>query len=222
MGATRLASVALLAAMIACAAPSATPGVQRAGAGQPKLADLVAASKVAVFKITYRIGATGTQPGQDAVIGDQTWYFKPPRARLDFVSLYGGPGARASEFDLPEGTFLCSDQAGQMQCMAVPSTPLDQNMVVAAQRDLLSDPAKYNATFTEVKKIAGQDGLCYEVTPKASSMFTSGTFCLTKDGISLLTRASTYGVTYSMEATSFSSTVSDSDFILPAKPQTHP
>jgi hypothetical protein len=218
MGATRLAPVALLAAMITCAAPTATPAVQPAGGGQPKLADLVAASKVAVFKITDRISATGSQPGQDAVIGDQTWYFKPPRTRLDFVSLYGGPGARASEFDLPEGSFVCLDNAGQAQCTAVPSAPLDQNMVVAAQRDLLSDPAKYNATFREVKKIAGQDGLCYEVTTKASSMFTLGTFCFTKDGISLLTRATTYGVTYSMEATSFSTTVPDSDFTLPAKP----
>jgi hypothetical protein len=217
-GATRLALVALLTAMIACAAPTATPAVQPAGAGQPKLADLVAASKVAVFKITYHISATGSQPGQDAAIGDQTWYFKPPRARLDFVSLYGGPGAWASVFDLPEGTFLCSDQAGQTQCMAGLSTPLDQNMVAVARRDLLSDPARYDATFKETKKIAGQDGLCYEVTPKASSMFTTGNFCFTKDGISLLTSATMYGVTYSMEATSFSTTVPDSDFTLPAKP----
>jgi hypothetical protein len=220
MGARRLAAVAVLASIISCGGATPTSTAQPAGQGQPKFADLAAASKVAIFKITYRIGATGS--GQDAVIADQTWYFKPPRARLDFVSLYGGPGPRVSQFMLPEGTFVCEDKAGQIGCTAINSTPLDQNMVATALHDVVDNPARYNATFKEVKKIAGQDGLCYDVAPSTSSAFAAGTFCFTKDGISLLSRATYGSVTWSMEATSVSLTVPDSDFILPARPQTRP
>ena len=83
----------------------------------PKLADLLAAGKLAEYKITYRISASGG--GADAFSGDQTWYFKPPRARFDFSMDQGGQKTTISFFSLADGTYYCFGTGGSSQCFGV-------------------------------------------------------------------------------------------------------
>ena len=56
------------------------------------------------------------------------------------------------------------------------------------------------------------------MTSGAGGSFSSGAFCYTKDGVPLLSHFAVQGASWTMEATSFSATVADSDFTLPAKP----
>ena len=214
------ASAGATAAAATSAAATTTPATSAAGAGQPGFADLLAAAKLSQYKITYKITTSGA--GAEALSGDQTWYFKPPKARFDFSSNFGGQKTTISFFTLPEGSFYCFTAAGAgAQCFGVAGvgSPLDQNVAAQAQSSLLSNPAGYGATFKENKTIAGQQGVCYDVKASAATTaFTAGTFCYSKDGLALLSNFSAQGSTWSMEATNVSLTVPDSDFTLPAKP----
>ena len=188
-----------------------------ATASSQSLSELLAAAKVKEYKITYKITATGA--GAEALSGDQTWYFKPPRSRFDFTTNMGGTLTTMSIFALPEGSYMCFAMAGQSQCLGTPATgsPLDQNQALLTQRAMVANPGQYGATFTGQKSIAGQQGQCYDVSATAGA-FSKGSFCYTKEGIQLLSAFTTSGSTWSMEATNLSTTVPDSDFTLPAKP----
>jgi hypothetical protein len=193
--------------------PSVAPG-----AAQPKLLEVLSAAKLTQYKITYKITTTGA----GASTGEQSWYFKPPRSRFDFAMDMGGQKMTISHFSLPDGQFYCFNPGGSMQCMSIAGvgSPLDQNLAASFQQSLVEHPDQYGGTFTGTKTIAGQQGLCYDVkaaTTVATGM-SAGSFCYSKDGIALLSQFSAAGTSWSMEATSISTTVPDSDFTLPAKP----
>ena len=201
----------------AAATGAGTPATAQpaANAGQPKLNEILASAKLSEYKVTYRITATGVPASE------QTWYFKPPRSRFDFgMDMGGGQKTTISFFTLPDGTFYCFSGGGQSQCLTVPGvgSPLDANFAAVAQQSLIGHPDQYGATFKEAKTIAGQAGLCYDVTGSATGAFSAGTFCYTKEGLSLLSSFTLQGSTWTTEATNLSRTVPDSDFTLPAKP----
>ncbi len=199
---------------VVTSAPAATPG----GAGRPKLLDLLTAAKLASYKVTYHVTATDAA---QSFSGDQTWYFAPPRARFDFSSTFAGQRTTISFFVLSAGAYYCFAVGGQTRCLSVGGigSPLDQNFAVVVQRDLTENPDHWGGTFKDIRTIAGLQAYCYDVTSAAANTaVSSGTFCYSKDGIALLSRFSASGATWSMEATSVSATVPDSDFKLPAEP----
>ena len=216
-GASAGATSAATQAVAATGTSSGATGATAAGGPQPGLGSLLSSSKTQEYKVTYKITATGT--GAEALSGNQTWYFKPPRSRFDFTTNMGGTLTTMSIFTLPEGSFMCFAMAGQSQCLGTPATgsPLDQNPAAVAQRQMVDNPSAFGATFTGAKTIAGQSGLCYDVKATAGA-FSAGTFCYTKEGIQLLSAFTAQGLTLSTEATNLSLTVPDSDFTLPVKP----
>jgi hypothetical protein len=216
-GASAAAGASTAATTAPTAAPTTSAGGTAAG-NQPKLLDLLSAAKLSEYKITYKITASGQ--GAEAMSGDQTWYFKPPRSRFDFSSTFGGQTTTISFFSLPDGSYYCFAAPGAgAQCLSVGGvgSPLDQNAAAVTQRSLVDNPDKFGAAYKESKTIAGQTALCYDVTGAAGT-FSSGTFCYSKTGLALLSTFSMQGASWSMEATNVSTTVADSDFTLPAKP----
>ncbi len=197
-----------------------TAAATAAGGNQPKLTDLLASAKIAQYKITYKISVTGG--GAESLGGTQTWYFKPPRSRFDFSVSQSGQSFQMSVFSLPEGTFFCQTITGAgATCFSSKgvSSPLDQNLAVTTSRDLIENSAKYGSTFTDTRTIAGTQATCYDVKATAAGTgMQTGTFCYSKDGIPLLQTFAVSGASWSVEATSLSTTVPDSDFTLPAKP----
>jgi hypothetical protein len=189
-------------------------GAASPASNQPNFTDVLAAAKLSQYKVTYKMTVTGA--GDTG--GEQTWYFKPPRSRFDFSTTAGGQKTTISLFSLPEGTFYCFGTGAVSQCVTASGvgSPLDSNPAATVQRALLENPAQYGATFKETRTIAGQQGLCYAVA--ASTTFQSGTFCYTKEGLALLSQFTAAGSTISMEATQLSTTVPDSDFVLPSMP----
>lgn len=217
-GATGAAATA--AATSAVTGAPATTAPAGSAASQPKLVDLLAAAKISQYKVTYKLTATGA--GADAFSGEQSWYFKPPRARFDFGSTFGGQKTTISFFSLPEGSFYCFAGGGSTQCLSIAGvgSPLDQNLAASFQQSLIQHPDQYGGTFTQTKTIAGQQALCYDVKAVATAAagLSAGTFCYSKEGIALLSQFTASGSSWSMEATSVSTTVPDSDFTLPATP----
>jgi len=128
-------------------APTTAAATSAAATG-PKLADILAAAKLTQYKVTYKITATGQ--GAEAMSGEQTWYFKPPKSRFDFAMTTGGQTTTISFFTLADGSYYCMTTGGQAQCFTAGGvgSPLDQNMAAVTERSLIEHPEAYGATFT--------------------------------------------------------------------------
>jgi hypothetical protein len=187
-------------------------------AGSPSFVQILGSAKTSEYKVTYKLTATG---GAEGFSGEQSWYFKPPKARFDFSSSVSGQTALVSLYSLPDGTFMCFGGTGQTaQCIGMSGldTALQQNPAAAFQESFIQHPDQFNGVLVETRQIAGQQAHCYDVkaTTAATAGLADGRFCYSTQGIPLLQRFAVQGGTWSMEATNLSTTVPDSDFALPA------
>lgn len=197
------------------AAATAAPGQADAG---PAFGDIVKSGKLATYRVSYKMTTTGS--GQDANAVEQTWYFKPPKTRLDMSTSdgYGGT-SKISMFFLENGSFMCTEASGAKSCLQLSAEAAGaQNLGFEIQDSFQDDPAAFNATSREKRTIAGQQAFCYLVRGAAAAVFSEGTFCYTSTGVPLLSQWAAAGASFTMEATSFTTNVPDSDFKLPAEP----
>jgi len=199
-------------------APSGAAATGASSSGSPSFGQILSSAKASEYKVTYKLTATG---GAESFSGEQSWYFKPPKARFDFKSSAGGQDATVSLFALPDGTFMCFGGTGQTaQCIGMSGldTALQQNPAALYQESFIEHPDQFSGVLVETRQIAGQQAHCYDVKSSAASVdLTDGRFCYSTQGIPLLQRFSAQGGTWTMEATNLSTTVPDSDFALPAK-----
>ena len=205
-------SATATSAAVASGAGSGAPS-----AGSPSFGQILSSAKVSEYKVTYKLTATG---GAEGFSGEQSWYFKPPKARFDFTSSVSGQTATVSLFALPDGTYMCFGGTGQgAQCIGMSGldTALQQNPAAAFQESFIQHPDQFSGVLVETRQIAGQQAHCYDVKATAATAgLTDGRFCYSTQGIPLLQRFGAQGGTWSMEATNLSTTVPDSDFALPA------
>ena len=207
----------------ATSAAVATGGVASGAptAGGPSFGQILGSAKATEYKVTYALNATGG----GAFSGEQSWYFKPPKARFDFSSSVGGQSVVVSLFALPDGTYMCFGGSGQgASCIGMSGldTALQQNPAALFQQSMIQHPEQFSGVLVETRQIAGQQAHCYDVKPvnTVTTGLTDGRYCYSPQGIPLLQRFGMQGGTWSMEATKLSTTVPDSDFTLPAKPTT--
>jgi hypothetical protein len=201
--------------------PVTTSGAAATGvssAGSPSFGQILSSAKASEYKVTYKLTATG---GAESFSGEQSWFFKPPKARFDFSSSLSGQTATVSLYALPDGTFMCFGGTGQAaQCIGMSGldTALQQNPAAFYQESFIQHPDQFNGVLVETRQIAGQQAHCYDVKATAATAgLTDGRFCYSTQGIPLLQRFAAQGGTWSMEATNLATTVPDSDFTLPAK-----
>jgi len=190
-------------------------------AGSPSFGQILSSAKGSEYKVTYKLTATG---GAESFSGEQSWFFKPPKSRFDFKTSAAGHTSTVSLFSLPDGTFMCFGTGATAQCIGMTGldTALQQNPAALYQESLIQHPDQWNGVLVETRQIAGQQAYCYDVKPvtAAATGLTDGRFCYSTQGILLLQRFAAQGGTWSMEATSLSTTVPDADFTLPSKPTT--
>ncbi len=212
-GATASGAPATSAAVASGATATGVPS-----AGSPSFGQILSSARATEYKVTYQLTATG---GAEGFSGEQSWYFKPPKARFDFKSSLSGQTATVSLYSLPDGTFMCFGGTGQTaQCIGMTGldTALQQNPAALYQESFIEHPDQFTGVLVETRQIAGQQAHCYDVKSSAASVgLTDGRFCYSAQGIPLLQRFSAQGGTWTMEATSLSTTVPDADFALPAK-----
>ncbi|HEV2249431.1 MAG TPA: hypothetical protein VGT60_02865 [Candidatus Limnocylindria bacterium] len=189
------------------AATSAPPA---ASAG-PNIADVLKAGKATTYKATYKWTVTA---GGQTTTSEQTWYYKAPSSRFDFSA---GPSAVFSVYSLVDGTYVCTSAGGQGFCQkSADQAALGQNPAADFALQLQGDPTKFNAAFTGSQSIAGQQAQCYTVKALAGGAFGDVSTCYSAAGVPLKTTINSQGSTVVMEATAFSTTVTDADFKLPA------
>jgi hypothetical protein len=174
-----------------------------------QLAALGGDIKQATGKVTY------TSTDSSGTTSTITLYSKPPNSRYDTLD---SDGSTSSYIQTPQITYICT--SSDQSCIAQPgsgtgsaglglfgglfsSTYIDA-LVAAAQAQGISI-TKSNET------IAGTNASCYEGTSNGSTE----KFCFSDSGILLKTQTTDSSGTSGLTATSFSSDVSDSDFLPP-------
>lgn len=217
-GATGPSGTAASGAAATAAVASGTTASGAPSAGSPSFGQILSSANASEYKVTYKLTATG---GAEGFSGEQSWYFKPPKARFDFTSSVSGQTATVSLYSLPDGTYMCFGGTGQTsQCIGMSGldTALQQNPAALYQESFTQHPDQFSGVLVETRQIAGQQAHCYDVKSTAAAVaLTDGRFCYSTQGIPLLQRFAVQGGTWSMEATNLSTTVPDSDFTLPAK-----
>ena len=210
-GGSATTSTSTSAATTAAATQAAsTTAAAAATASGPSILDLLKAGKATTYKATYKWSITAAGQTQTS---EQTWYYKAPNSRFDFSA---GPGATFSVFSLSTGTFVCTSAGGQSFCQkSADQAAFGQNPAADFALQLQGDPSKFNASFTGTQTVAGQQAQCYSVKSVAGGAFGDVTTCYSTNGIPLKTTINSQGSTLVMEATAFSTTVSDADFTLP-------
>jgi len=220
----------LLAACGGAAAPSAqgpasttAPATTQGGAAAPaapstasgpNISDILKAGKLSTYKVTYKWTATA---GGQTQTSEQTWYYKAPKARFDFSAGPAGAGGTFSVYTLEDGTYICTGAGGQTFCQKSPGgSGLDANPAASFGLQLQDHPDQFNASFQGTRSLAGQTAQCYGVKALTGSAFGDVTSCYSSTGVPLLTQIKSQGQEFTMEATNFSTSVSDADFKLPA------
>jgi outer membrane lipoprotein-sorting protein len=179
------------------AAPTANPATA--------MNALVTASLTASYKATYKQTLTsGTQTSTN----ETTWYVKPPKRRIDLQSAAG----LTSVYTLETGVVVCIKG---VVSTCIPGSPAQgQDPGTTNQDQILKNPDQYESASDGSRAIAGQTVQCFVVKPKAnvSAAFTEARTCYTAQGARLFMQTKGAGFDQTLEATAFSTTVSDDDF----------
>jgi hypothetical protein len=209
-GATTTAPTATTAA-----GAQATATKAAATSSGPNIADALKAGKASTYKVTYKWTTTA---GGQTQTSEQTWYYKPPNARFDFSA---GPGASFSIYALPDATYMCTIGGGSTFCQKTPGGQgaFAQNPAADFALQIQDKPDQFNAAFTGSVTIAGQSANCYSVKGlgAAAAGFGDVTTCYSSNGVPLKTSITAQGQSFTMEATAFSTNVSDADFVPPSR-----
>jgi hypothetical protein len=201
-----------LAAAAGCTAAQSTPEAP------PSFDELALRSESLTFKGTYKVSVSNSE---QSVAADYTIYVRPPQYRVD---VDGMPATSQSVFVLEDAAYGCQSAGGTTSCVAVPKqAAFDQILALQQHRRLSQDTANFERIYEGAREIAGVRGYCFSVKPKTDSsghtMFAvSGKICYGAQGLPLLMQTQLLGMDITLEATSFSSQVSDADFKLPAVP----
>lgn len=196
--------------------PTTRPPTPTPAAAGPSLVDLARAGKGATYKVTYKISSKSAAGSVEGVT--QTWYVKPPKVRMDSFILSPGPAPDVSIFILENGVFTCSSAGGSPICFAMPADQAAQaRQPLDVQDQLGTSTADVDVTPTGARQIAGQQTSCFNAKHKIAG--AEATFCYTAQGVPLLIAYKVAGTEATLEATAYSTAVSDDDFKLPAPPR---
>lgn len=168
-----------------------------------KFKDFAAKKMATEFTVTY----------------DQTIKNEGATQKLAMTQYFGGPtkyrsdmtvqGHETRSYVLDKTFYACNDMSGAWQCLKIEN----QEQNTASFDNVESNPDKYDYTFKGTKTVAGALTYCYEIAVPPSVM----TECFTKEGVPLYMKVTGSGADMEMIAKSYKTSVSDSDFSLPAE-----
>lgn len=173
---------------------------------------LVAAKQAQPFKVNYDYSATVN--GQTTT-GTMAMYFKAPSMRTDITMQANGNLVTTQAFFKDGKMYTCTNAVGSFMCLestATISASASGNFVGEVE----SNQANYNITADGSMSIAQTTATCFKAIGKEQEATTR--FCYTADGVPVYTKSEFEGSVTELKATSYSTTVTESDFTLPAQP----
>jgi hypothetical protein len=151
--------------------------------------------------------------------GKQTQVMKGEKLKIET----GIGKGKSALYYLKDATYMCSDAHGETSCLKFsnkePTNQLDAS--AKTNEDIEQNPLDYDINPSATKTIAGARVFCFKIASNDATDWTAES-CYTIDGIHLyldmtgIVEGKTFEST--LIATSFSKTVLDSEFDLPAEP----
>ncbi len=163
------------------------------------------------WKVTYQLSGTGMQGTTE-----MSQYVKGTEKFRTDVS---AAGMETRTYVMDNKAYLCT-KTGEWSCLkfTVPKNDSSQASY-ELESELETDASKYNVTADGTMQVAGVTAACFKVV----SADASTRYCVSAEGVPLYVKSSAQSegqaVEYEMKAKSYSASVSDSDFALPAEPQ---
>jgi hypothetical protein len=184
---------------------------QQQNSAVDNFANLIGLKGKLEYKADYAIKVDSEETGM--MVSDATHYVKGEKMRMD--STYEGMSTRT--YYLPEGLYSCTEVGGSFMCY---SFPKQENAASAALDDIRANPKTYSPVADGTRSIAGATASCYRIDDANGYQVR---YCFSPEGVPLYIKTSgTSGgkeMETETEAKSYSTSVADSVFVLPAEPQ---
>lgn len=167
------------------------------------------------WKVSYDV--TSTAPGQGGVPQTSTFQmtqFSAPPTKLRMDSAMGAVESRTYFVDNVYSS--CTKSGADWTCYQLQTQP-DADSSAKFEDDVKSKPEDYTITADGTMQIAGVTATCYKIYD-LQNFETRYCFSAERVPLYVKTAGTANGVSTSteMKATSYSTSVSDSDFVLPA------
>jgi len=162
-----------------------------------KLKNILAAA--VKYKVTYDITAAGTS-------SQMTQYISGGKIRIDMNTA----GMEVQTYYMNNEYDVCNKATGNWMCQKLDYTPSTSD---TAQNDVKNNIDTYNVVSSGTKIVAGVNTNCYTITTKDGTV----EYCYSNDNVPLYIKMTSGNITSEMTATSYSTTVTDQDFVVPAK-----
>lgn len=197
--------------------PAADGGDEGDGSGDGGLADLEALASVAAGEVTAKVTYEFTSEADgEAIKVEWVLVQRPPDSRFEFASTEGGEEVRTIIINAGGQSYICTSAGGQENCLASEAT---ETVAQTALLDPLFDvPRELSEGASDVglvdraqRTIAGVDATCFTVSGGLVAL-GEGEMCFSDEGLLLLLRSEAAGASFTFEATSVSTDVTDSDF----------
>ncbi len=168
------------------------------------------ANKEATYKVTYDFSSSAGQ----STSGTMMMAHKADNRKIATQMSQGN----SEMYILGDAFYTCSDAQGSMQCFKLATT---QDTGFETMDEAADNPDDYKVEKLATRTIAGAKAQCFRITSLKEDAVSE--VCYESHGVPLYvkTTGSSEGTSYesTMEAKSFSLSVSDSEFELPAEPQ---
>ncbi|HJP40423.1 MAG TPA: hypothetical protein QGF35_01780 [Dehalococcoidia bacterium] len=172
--------------------------------------ELIGEFKQREYHVEYKSTVSTSGQQLDGVIGR---YQLGESLRSDFSYQLEGELFAGSTIRTPDATYICSDAAGLQSCLGMPpggpTIIPDLSARLTSQMDAILENSDNVAVQSAGRRtIAGGSARCFEF----SSVEGTGLTCISDDGVMLLIEVDFGQGTMRMEATSYGTSVSESDF----------
>jgi hypothetical protein len=163
------------------------------------------------FVVTFSIE---TSAGGETFSGEWTWYrdVEGERARFDIDTAAAGEVVSATYITTPDATFFCSES----NCLSFPTgtqSPFPDPSAALTDQVFDIDDRVLGGSVKDAgtRSIAGIEARCFTFDVPGSGI-AEGESCVSAEGVPVLTVWEGDEGSYRLEATSYSSDVSDEDF----------
>jgi uncharacterized protein YcfL len=204
----------------------ANPGEDKPNEATDLKAQLKSLFGKAAIEYTVMYDTTMSGAGQPEYKAQMAYYIKgQDKMRVD--TLANMPGAGESRFYMIDGNFImCNKQAGEWNCIKMPQQDSSQDPKKQAE-DIQNNIDMSAISQLPDRIIAGVTAKCYKMVvtvstqeAKNSGMSTwDNTYCLSPEGVLLYSDSNNQNMRVIQEATSYKTSVADSDLVPPAEPK---
>jgi len=169
--------------------------------------------EAATFKVKYR---ADIKMEEEQITGSMTWALKPPKFRMDIDAQMKGQPFTATFIFARDVAYFCGAQEGEKSCLKMPIPQVEGQVepfraaVEGPAKEIEKEPGRFRVSKAGGRAIAGARATCWKFIDRREKV--EGEVCLSREGVPLFMRFQGPGGQGTLEATEYSTKVSDAEF----------